>query len=147
MSRDAWIRAEVPREAIGLGLPARPLDDFETASFRRALHARYPLRQGVEWPYDPEQVGLCEPYAWRALRDWPKPSTPVYLFFPGSTSAAVFEMRTMVDLVEVVNRCITIDEFRATGDFFEWLFSFNDHDCLIARGSAIEWLRGVKRSR
>lgn len=87
-------------------------------------------------------VGRYDPMGWKAIGDFPN-DTPVILFFDVEDETAVYEAQSCPELVRLLAECPGF-VFYVTNRRYDFLICHNDHDYLIAAGTAKPWLLDLK---
>lgn len=87
-------------------------------------------------------VGIDVSESWMWISDFINDNTAI-LFFNDDDEKELYEFQKGKDIVSILNEIYNV-EFYVTNSRTEYLLGYNHSQCLVASGTAIEWLENHK---
>lgn len=137
------------REAAALGVPVQALTDSLGERIRNEAVEKYG-RKGNDWPLwdgPGDDPSFQSEGSWTVLPEFIG-DAPCIIFWEPRTERKLLRFERGQDLVRVLEECHRM-EFYVVDEVLSYMICYNEHDFLIASGSAAHWLeaRLVRQAR
>jgi hypothetical protein len=134
------IYTEIERAIRETGARVAAMSEQETAELMQGVTSRFgdPRSKRALWDQLTDRVSCRSEDGWRWISEF-NPSDPCIMFVPPHLESQAFRFDAGRDVASVLAECSGFVVY-IVGINLEYLLCFNDHEYLIASGTAKPWL-------
>ena len=140
-----YLAEEIENAALELGISFFKIDKNSSLKIKEKLACKFTNEkkspQNLSWQNLKDFKSVHNVNGWKLIKNYVQKKKPI-LFVSPLEEEEMWRFNNGEDLVQVINNCIGFP-FCVTSDEANYIICFDDHDCLIGVGSALEWLKNI----